>query len=121
MTTPLTAKFASAARVLSQYVASRGLVAPGFRSPPRTIGLDRAIRRTTDGSGGIVAVRVAGRPFTASIADMIEGVIVLNRLVAPDADRLRAELWRIMLSFTVQTKTTSQGADVGEHTVSRVA
>jgi len=121
MTTPLTAKFASAARVLSQHLASQGLVTPGFRSPPRTIGLDRAIRRTTDGTGGIVAVRVAGRPFTASIADMIEGVIVLNALVAPEADRLRAEVWRVMLSFTVQTQTTSQAGDVGERTVSRVA
>ena len=52
---------------------------------------------------------------------MIEGVIVLNALVAPEADRLRAELWRVMLSFTVQTQTTSQAGDVGERTVSRVA
>ncbi len=121
MSMPATAKFASAARVLSQHVSSRGLVVPGFRCPPRTIGLDRAIRRTSDGSAGIVAVRVAGRPFTATIADMIEGVVVLNGLVAPDADRLRAELWRIMLSFTVQSRIISPGDDVGERTVSRVA
>ena len=31
----------------------------------------------------------------AVLADMIEGVIATNRLVAPQADRLRADLWQV--------------------------
>lgn len=41
----------------------------------------------------MVSVRVRGRPVPAVLADMIEGVVVANRLVTPDADRLRSELW----------------------------
>lgn len=40
-----------------------------------------------------VAVAVRGRPWAAVVADMIEGVVVANRLTAPLADRLRTELW----------------------------
>lgn len=40
-----------------------------------------------------MSVRLRGRPWVAVIADMIEGVIAANRLVAPQADRLRADLW----------------------------
>ena len=45
---------------------------------------------------------IADRPFTAVIGDMIEGVIVINRLDPPEADRIRTLLWRAMLQFTVQ-------------------
>ena len=47
-------------------------------------------------------MRVADRPLTAIIGDMIEGVIVINRLTPPDADRVRTLLWRAMLQFTAQ-------------------
>ena len=40
-----------------------------------------------------MSVRLQGRPRAAVIADMIEGVVVANRLVAPAAGRLRSELW----------------------------
>ena len=33
---------------------------------------------------------------------MIEGVVVINRLDPPEADRIRTLLWRAMLQFTVQ-------------------
>jgi hypothetical protein len=33
---------------------------------------------------------------------MIEGVIVVNRLSPPEADRVRTLLWRSMLRFTIQ-------------------
>ncbi len=86
-----TAAFAHAARALATEARRRGLIAPGFRSPPRLVGVDRSIRRHP--SGAAVAVRVRNRPWVAVAADMIEGVIAANRLAPPQSDRLRAELW----------------------------
>lgn len=40
-----------------------------------------------------MSVRLRGRPWVAVLADMIEGVVVANRLQPPHADRLRADLW----------------------------
>lgn len=97
-----TTTFTEAARVLAMRTADLGLAAPGFRSPPRVVGVDRTVRRSKEGTGGIVAVRISDRPLTAVIGDMIEGVIVINRLTPPDADRVRTLLWRSMLQFTVQ-------------------
>lgn len=97
-----TSTFTAAARVLAMRVSDFGLSVPGFRSPPRIVGVDRTVRRGRDGVGGVVAVRIADRPFTAVIGDMIEGVIVINRLDPPEADRIRTLLWRAMLQFTVQ-------------------
>lgn len=102
MRTAGTTTFTDAARVLAQRTADLGLAAPGFRSPPRIVGVDRTVRRARGGTGGVVAVRISDRPLTAVIGDMIEGVIVVNRLAPPDADRVRTLLWRSMLVFTVQ-------------------
>ncbi len=66
-------------------------MAPGFRCPPRVVGVQRTLRRHA--SGAVVAVQVRGRPWGAVVADMIEGVVVANWLVPPEADRLRTELW----------------------------
>jgi hypothetical protein len=83
--------FADAAKVLAGVARAQGLVAPSFRTPPRTLGLDRTVRRTA--SGGSVAVRVKGRPWPAVIADMIEGVVAVNGLSSARANRVRADLW----------------------------
>lgn len=83
-------EFAAAARVLGDAARSQGLVAPSFRSPPR-LQADRTIRRA--GATGTVAVRVRGRPWLAVLADLVEGVVVVNRLRGNDADRCRTELW----------------------------
>lgn len=87
--------FAHAARVLGREARRRGLVAPGFRCPPRIVGVQRSLRRFPDG-GAAVAVQLKGRPWLAVLGDMIEGVVVANELVAPHADRLRDELWRVV-------------------------
>ncbi|NCZ70933.1 MAG: hypothetical protein EBY80_12375 [Actinobacteria bacterium] len=86
-----TVNFAHAARTLAHEARVRGLLVPGFRCPPRILGVDRSLRRW-DG-GATVAVRVKGRPWVAVVADMIEGVVVLNRLEAADATRARSALW----------------------------
>lgn len=88
---PSTADFATAARTLTREARRHGLVGPSFRCPPRLVGVDRTIRRR--GDGAVVSVRVRGRPWAAVLADMIEGVVVANRLDPPESDRLRADLW----------------------------
>lgn len=97
-----TTLFTEAARVLAQHVAGMDLMVPGFRSPPRAVGVNRTLRRAPAGLGGVIAVRLADRPFTAVIGDMIEGVVVLNRLDVAEADRTRTHLWRLMLAFTIE-------------------
>jgi hypothetical protein len=86
--------FARAARVLSREARARRLVVPGFRCPPRVVGVHRTLRRQPNGA--VVAVQIRGRPWFVVVGDMIEGVIVANRLQPPAADRLRAELWEAM-------------------------
>lgn len=76
--------------------------------------MDRTIRRSSDGVGGVVAVRLRDRPFTAVVSDMIEGVIALNRLQPQAADRARRALWPVMLQCTIFT-------DASQTTVARVA
>lgn len=92
---PATVMFAEAAKVLSAAARAHGLAAPSFRTPPRLVGLDRTVRRHPQ--GGSVAVRVRGRPWPAVVADMIDGVIALNRLESTRANRVRANLWDAVL------------------------
>ena len=89
--TASTVEFASAARNLTREARRRGLVGPTFRCPPRLVGVDRTIRRHDDGA--IVSVRLRGRPWAAVLADMIEGVVVVNSLGGRAADELRHALW----------------------------
>lgn len=86
-------RFAAAARALADECRRRRLTVPGFRSPPRLEGVDRSVRRRSDG-GAMVAVCLRGRPWAAVLADMVEGVIVTNSLAGPEADRCRAALWQ---------------------------
>ena len=116
-----TMKFTAAARVLSQCAAELELVVPGFRSPPRIVGVNRTIRRSPNGEGGVVAVRLSDRPFPAAIGDMIEGVVCINRLAPPEADKVRTQLWRTMLQFTVETSDNSRRNIRSEQPSSRVA
>ncbi len=83
--------FATAVQALAAEARRQGLVMPGFRSPPRPPGVQRTIRRRADGQA-VVAVRLRGRPFAAVAADMVEGVVVANRLVDRRATVARAAL-----------------------------
>ena len=85
-------RFASAARTLGQLARARGLAVPGFRSPPRIEGVERTVRRRPDG-GATVAIRLRGRPWVAVLGDMIEGVVVANRLTGTVAHQTRTALW----------------------------
>ena len=87
-------EFAALARAIASTVHQSGLAAPGFRCPTRIIGVDRTIRRLAGQDvAGIVAVNVKDRPLAAVVADMIEGVVILNQLSAVEAARVRAALW----------------------------
>lgn len=102
-----TLDFAHAARALGREARRRGLVAPSFRSPPRIVGVDRSMRRYP--KGATVAVQLKGRPWMAVLSDMIEGVVVANRLQPPHADRLRTELWKVVGADESVVPFTPQG------------
>jgi hypothetical protein len=86
-------RFAAAARALAEVARGRGLLVPGFRSPPRQASADRTIGR---GRGQpVVSVRVRGRPWSAVLADLIEGVVVANDLTGSDAGACRSALWEV--------------------------
>jgi len=90
-----TLMFAAAARVLAIEARAMGCDVPSFRSPPRLLGAQRTIRRTPHGA--VVSVAVRGRPFAAVLADMVEGVVRANSLHSPRSDRLRSELWSVLV------------------------
>lgn len=85
-------RFARTVQALGAAARSLGLVVPGFRSPPRLVGVQRSIKRWPAGRS-TVAVVVRGRPWAAVQSDLIEGVIAANGLESPAADRARADLW----------------------------
>lgn len=84
-------RFARAVQVLTAAARGLGLVVPGFRSPPRLVGVQRSIKRWP--GGATIAVVVRDRPWAAVLADLIEGVVAANGLRSPVADRVRADLW----------------------------
>jgi hypothetical protein len=86
-------QFAAIARTIGTAARQRALVVPGFRTPPRRPGIVRTVRRGADG-GGTVAVVSKDRPLQAVVADLIEGVIVVNELDGVEAARLRTTLWQ---------------------------
>ncbi len=83
-------RFAEAARRLGRAAHALGLEVPAFRCPPKVPGADRTLRRYPGGT--VVAVRLRGRRFEAVLADMVEGVLVANRVAEADAPRLRPVL-----------------------------
>jgi hypothetical protein len=84
-------RFAAAVQALARSTRALGLTMPGFRSPPRLVGVQRSIKRFP--GGATVAVVVRGRPWGAVQSDLVEGVVAANGLQGPAADRARAALW----------------------------
>jgi hypothetical protein len=83
-------RFADAARRLGAAAHAAGLEVPAFRCPPRLAGAARTIRRYPGGT--VVSVRLRDRPFETALADMVEGVLVANRVDGAAAGPLRAAL-----------------------------
>ncbi len=84
-------RFAAAARSLGHATRLRSLTVPAFRSPPGLADVHRTIRFRSGAPA--VAVYLKGRPWSAVVSDMIEGIVVANRLQGVRADRVRAALW----------------------------
>ena len=84
-------RFAGAARDLARAARLRGLEPPAFTSPPRLGGYSRTIRRRRGSAS--VAIVLKGRPWSAVLADMIEGIVVANGLSGARADQIRSVLW----------------------------
>ena len=84
------ARFADTARRLGAAARAADLEVPAFRSPPRVPGTTRSIRRYP--GGVVVSVQLRGRSFAAVVADMVEGVLVANRLAPDVAMRFRTVL-----------------------------
>ncbi len=89
MSSPLA--FAHAVRTLSESSRLQGLDVPMFRSPPRSPTAVRTVRRTR--RGVTIAVVVADRPWTNVLADLIDGIVVVNHLDGREAIRCRTALW----------------------------
>jgi hypothetical protein len=83
-------RFADAARRLGAAAHAAGLTVPAFRCPPRIAGAARTIRRYPGGT--VVSVRLRGRPFEAALDDMVEGVLVANRVEPAEAVKVRPAL-----------------------------
>jgi hypothetical protein len=86
-----TLRFAHAVRTLSESARLQGLEVPIFRSPPGRGDAVRTIRRSR--RGATVSVRVAERPWTAVLADLVDGIVVVNGLEGAAAIRCRTSLW----------------------------
>ena len=84
-------RFAVTARVVVEACRQEGIDVPAFRTPPKTQGIDRAIRRSK--LGVIVSVRIISRPFLAVVADLVEGAVICNQFVGSQASSLRNVLW----------------------------
>jgi hypothetical protein len=82
--------FSQAARRLGAAARAAGLAVPAFRCPPRLAGAARTIRRYP--GGAVIAVRLKGRPLADVTADMVEGVLVVNRLDETAGARMRPVL-----------------------------
>jgi len=93
-------RFSHAARAMRLVVQQRGLDMPLFRSPPRLQGVQRSLTRRSIGAS-TVAVRLRQRPWAAVLADMVEGVVVVNALQGSAADELRHALWSALESDSV--------------------
>ena len=91
-----TVRFAHAARRLGAAARAAGLTVPAFRSPPRRPGAPRTIRRLP--GGPVVAVALRDRVFAEVLADMVEGIVIANRLEGPAAGRIRRTLLDAVVS-----------------------
>jgi hypothetical protein len=86
------AEFSECVRRIVAVARSQGLNPPAFRSPPRLPGLDRSVQRRAKGAV-MIAIRRGERPFAAIQGDIIEGVVVANRLSGEQAEQFRRVAW----------------------------
>jgi len=98
-------RFARAVQALAGTARDLGLTVPGFRSPPRLVGVQRSIRRWP--GGATVSVVVRDRPWAAVQADLVEGVVAANDLAGAAAADARAALWLAIADGATPTKAAA--------------
>ena len=106
------------ARFLAAESREAGLTVPAFRSPPRLAGVARTIRHV--GDGAVVAVQLRGRDASAVAADMIEGIVVANRLDATRAESVRRRLREAVAPgeidlVAIESAESGAGPNLGPH------
>jgi len=104
--------FAAAARLLADATRAAGLTVPAFRSPPRLAGVARSLRRYPGGT--VVSVRLRDRSFEAVVADMVEGVVVTNRLSGEPALRARTYLAEAVAGLGAAPEPSPSGLASGQ-------
>lgn len=110
---PATAvQFSDSVRRVVRAAQRMGLRPPVFRSPPRIDGVDRSIRRRSNGTV-VVAIRRTDRPLAAVRADIIDGVLAANRLAGAEADRFRHAAWAALESSDAVRVGASQRPPAG--------
>jgi len=83
-------RFADTARRLGAAARAAELEVPAFRCPPRVPGAHRTLRRYP--GGAVISVVLKDRQFAEVRADMVEGVLAVNRLQGEAATRVRDAL-----------------------------
>lgn len=101
-------QFSESVRAVVALARRHRLRPPVFRSPPGLAGVDRSIRRRSNGTV-VVAVRRSQRPLSAVRADIIDGVVAANGLDGERADQFRRAAWAAL-----------EGPAVGERSPSTV-
>ncbi len=105
-------RFATMARFLAAESRHQGLTVPAFRSPPRVSGAERTIRRL--GDGAVVSVQIRGRTAEQVAADMIDGIMITNRLApateAQVRDRLLAAVSPVEIDLVREAAVDAEGA-----------
>ncbi len=99
-------RFADAAKRLGAATRAAGLVVPAFRCPPRVPDVPRTVRRYP--GGAVVSVVMRDRPWDEIAGDMVEGVVVVNRLEGEAALRMRTALLE-----SLGSPTRAEGIPVG--------
>ena len=96
------------ARFLAAEGRAAGLSVPAFRSPPRVAGVARTIRRM--GDGAVVSIQIRGRSVDQVADDMIEGIVIANRLEPQVADPIRQRLRASVAPVDIDLTAVDQGA-----------
>ena len=107
--------FARTSRGLADQARRLGLLAPSFISPPSATGAIRTIR--TGGATPVVAVRLRGRRREQILGDLIEGIVLANRLAGPRSAVVRSQLWDTAADHLIHVDTGSEGDVVHDQTV----
>ena len=101
-------RFATMARFLAAEGRAAGLNVPAFRSPPRVAGVARTIRRM--GDGAVVSIQIRGRSVDQVADDMIEGIVIANRLEPQVAARMRERLRASVAPVDIDLTAVGEGA-----------